>query len=104
MICAIIQNVIVRNNLLLLLDNFNWKVVALKLQGKKTFKGTEKRWKNFIKPGLNIATPIISAGVAAKTKNPQSAQITSNVLKSLKGGKMLSLTDIHGRGLRLKVM
>ena len=29
---------------------------------RKTFKGTEKMWQNFIEPGLKIATPIISAG------------------------------------------
>ena len=51
-----------------------------------------------------MATPLISAAVAAKTKNPQSSQITKNILKSLKGGKFLSLTDMHGHGLRLKVM
>ena len=56
-------------------------------------------WNNFIKPGLKIATPIISAGVAAKTKNPQLAEITSNILKSVIGGKILSLTDMHGHGL-----
>ena len=44
---------------------------------------------------MKIATPIISAGVAAKIKNPQSAEITSNILKSLTGGKILSLTDMH---------
>ena len=70
---------------------------------KKIFKGTEKMWNSFIKPGLKIATPIISAGVAAKTKDPQSPQITSNILKALTGGKILNLTDMHGRGLRLKV-
>ena len=67
-------------------------------------EGTEKVWTIFIKPGLKIATPIISAGVAAKTKSPQSAQITSNILESLTDGKVLSLTDLHGNGLRLKVM
>ena len=51
-----------------------------------------------------MATPLISAAVAAKTKSPQSAQTTNNILKSLTGGKNLSLTDMHGRGLRLKVM
>ena len=51
-----------------------------------------------------MATPLISAAVAAKTKNPQSAQVTSNNLKTLTGVKVLSLTDMHGRGLRLKVM
>ena len=51
-----------------------------------------------------MATPLISTAVAAKTKNPQSAQITNNILKSLTGRKIFSLTDMHGRGLRLKVM
>ena len=68
------------------------------------FRGTNKAWDSFIKPGLKMATPLISAAVASKTRNPQSAQITSNILKSLTGGKILSLTDMHGRGLRLKVM
>ena len=71
---------------------------------KKMFKGTEKMWNNFIKNGLKIATPIISAGVAAKTRNPQSAQITNNFLKSLTGGRVLSLTDHQENGLRLNVM
>ena len=52
-----------------------------------------------------MATPLISAAVAAKTKNPQSTQVTNNILKSLSGGKILSLTDMHsGAGLRLRVM
>ena len=51
-----------------------------------------------------MATPPISAAIAAKTKNPQSVQKTSIILKSLTGGKIFSLTDMHGRGLRLKVM
>ena len=51
-----------------------------------------------------MATPLISAAVAVETKNPQSPRITSNILKSLTSGKFLSLTDIHGNGLRLKVM
>ena len=71
---------------------------------KKIFKGTENFWKIFIGPGLKIATLIISPDVAAKTKDTQSAQITSNFLKSLTGGKLLSLTDLHGSGLRFEVM
>ena len=51
-----------------------------------------------------MATPLISAAVAAKTKKPQSAQVTNSILKSLTGGKKLKLTDMHGNGLRLKVM
>ena len=53
-------------------------------------------WNNFIKPGLKIAALIISAGVSAKSKNPQKAQITSKVLKSLTGGKILSIIDMYG--------
>ena len=51
-----------------------------------------------------MATPLITAAVAAKTKNAQSAQITNIILRSLTGGKILSRTDMQGRGLRLKVM
>ena len=51
-----------------------------------------------------MATPLISAAVAAKTKNPQPAQVTNSILKSITRGKILSLTDMHGRGLRLKVL
>ena len=68
------------------------------------FKGSQTAWNKFQKPALKTATPIISAGVAMKTKNPQSAQVTSNILKSLPGGKISSLTDIHGNGMRLRVM
>ena len=77
---------------------------SIKSKLHKIFKGTKRPWDSFIKAGLKMATPLISAAVAAKTKNPQSVQITNNVLKSLTGGKILSLTDMHGRGLRLKVM
>ena len=42
--------------------------------------------------------------VSAKTKIPKVGQATTNSLKSISGGKILSLTDMHGRGLRLKVM
>ena len=56
-------------------------------------------WDNFIKPGLKIADPIISAGVKMKTKNPRAGEVTSNILNSLTGGKILSLTEMHGNGL-----
>ena len=52
-------------------------------------------WNNFIKTGLKVATPNNSAGVAAETKNLQSAQRMSNVLKSLTGGNILSSTDMQ---------
>ena len=77
---------------------------SIKSKLKSIFRGTKTAWEKFLKPALKIATPIISAGVAAKTKNPQSAQVANTILKSITGGKILSLTDMHGNGLRLKVM
>ena len=76
---------------------------SIKSKLQKIFRGTKKAWDVFIRPGLKMATPLISAAVAAKTKNPQSAQVTKSILKSLTGGKILSLTDMHGQGLGLKV-
>ena len=76
--------------------------VLIKSKTKSIFRGTKKAGDSVNKPGIKMATPLISAAVAAKTKNPQSAQITNNNLKSLTGGEILSLTDMHGRGLRLR--
>ena len=85
-------------------NQFQLEGAGFKNTLKKIFKGSQTAWNKFLKPALKIATPIISASVAAKTKNPQSAQITNSILKTLTGGKILSLTDMHGNGLRLKVM
>ena len=73
---------------------------SIKNKPKSFFRGTKTAWDKLIKPGLKLATPLISAAVAAKTKNPQSAQVTNSILKSLTGGKVLNLTDMHGNGLR----
>ena len=71
---------------------------------QEIFRGIQIAWNKFIEPSLKLASPIISAAVAAKKKNPQSAPITSNIIKSLTGGKILSLTDMHGNELTLEVM
>ena len=71
---------------------------------KKIFKGSQTAWNKFLKPAVNIAAPFIGMAVSSKTKNPNVGQATTNFLKSISGGKILSLTDIHGNGLRLKVM
>ena len=43
--------------------------------------------------------------VSAKTKNPKVGQATTNLLRTISGGKILSLTDMHSSaGLRLRVM
>ena len=48
---------------------------------QKFFRGTKQSWDSFSKPGLKMATPLISSAVAAKTQNPQSAQITNNLFE-----------------------
>ena len=85
-------------------NQFQLEGGSIKSKLQKIFKATQSAWNKFIKPGFKMATPLISAAVAAKTKNPQSAQVTKTILKSLTGGKILSLTDMHVNGLRLKVM
>ena len=76
---------------------------SIKSKLQKKFKGIQIAWNKFLKPGLKMATPLISAAFAAKTKNPQLAQITSSIIKSLTSGKISTLTDMNGLGLRLKL-
>ena len=71
---------------------------------KKLLKGPQTAWIIFLKPAVNVAAPFIGMDVSAKTKNPKVGQATNNILKSISGGKNLSLTDMHDQGLRLKVM
>ena len=77
---------------------------SIKSKRQEIFRGTKNAWDSFIKQGFKMATPLISAAVAAKIKNPQSAQVMDSILKSLTGGEIFSLTYMHGRGLKLKVM
>ena len=83
---------------------FQLKGNALKNTMKKIFTGSQTAWKKFLKPALNIAGSYIWIAVSAKTKNPKVGQTTANILKSISGGKILSLTEMHGQWLRLKVM
>ena len=71
---------------------------------QKIFKGTQTAWNKIPKPAVNVAAPFIGMAVSAKTKNPKVGAATTNILKPISGGKISSLTDMHGRGLRLKVM
>ena len=71
---------------------------------KKIPKSSQSAWSNFLKPTINTLAPVIGMAVGAKSKNAKVGAATINILKSLIGGKILSLTDMHGRGLRLKVM
>ena len=78
---------------------------SIKSKLQKIFKGTQTAWNKFLRPALIIASPYIGMALSEKTKNPKIGQATINILKSLSGGKILSLTDMHsGAGLRLRVM
>ena len=77
---------------------------SIKGKLQKIFRGTQTAWNKFLKPAVNVAAPFIGMAVSAKTKNPKVGQATTNILKSISGGKILSLTDMNGRGFRLKVM
>ena len=68
------------------------------------FKGSHTAWNKFLKSAVMVAAPFIGMAVGAKAKNPKVAAATTNFLKSISGGKILGLTNMHGRGLRLKVM
>ena len=77
---------------------------SIKSKRQKIIKWTQTAWNKFLKPAINATAPFIGKALSAKTKNPKVGQATTNILKSISGGKILSLTDMHGRGLRLKVM
>ena len=85
-------------------NQFQLEGAGFKNTMKKTFKGSQTAWNKFLKPAVNVAAPFIGMALSAKTKNPKAGQATTSLLKSTSGGKILSLTDLQGNGLRLKVM
>ena len=85
-------------------NQFQLEGAGFKNTMKKIFKGFQTAWNNFLKPALDMASPYIGMAVSAKTKNPKTGQAMANILRSINGGMILSLTDMHGNDLRLKVM
>ena len=77
---------------------------SIKSKLQKNFKVTQTAWNRFLKPAINASASFIGMAIGAKTKNRKVGAATTNILKSISGGKVLSLTDMHGNGLRLKVM
>ena len=74
---------------------------SIKSKLQKIFKGTQTTWNKYLKHVLNMASPYIGMAVSAKTKNPKFGTATTNILKSISGGKILSLTNMNsGAGLR----
>ena len=86
-------------------NQFQMQGSGFKNKLKSIFRGTQTAWNKFLKPAINATAPFIGMAVSAKTKNPKVGAATTNILKSVSGGKILSLTDMHsGAGLRLRVM
>ena len=52
-------------------DQFQLEGGSIKSKLQKSFTGTQSVWHKFNKPGLKMATPIISAAIATRPKNPQ---------------------------------
>ena len=77
---------------------------GLKNALRKKFEGGQRTWNSFFKPTINTLAPVMGMAVGAKSNNPEVGQATDNNFKSISEGKILSLTDLHGNGLRLKVM
>ena len=77
---------------------------SIKSKLQKIFRETKTAWNKFSKPAVNVAAPFIGLAVGARTKNPVVGQATTSFLNSISGGKILSLTDMHERGSRLKVI
>ena len=76
--------------------------VVKKIQ--KSFKGTQTAGKNFLKPAINATLSVIGMALAAKSKNLPLGEATTEIIKSISGHKILSLTDMHENGLRMKVI
>ena len=77
---------------------------SIKSKIQKTFRGTQTARNKLLKPAINATAPFIALVVSAKTKKPKVGQATTNILKSISGVRILSLTDMHGNGFRLKVL
>ena len=68
MICVIILNVTDKSKLLLFLNNFNLKVVRLKVSFKKFLSAHNMLGKKFPKPAINATAPFIAIVVSAKKR------------------------------------
>ena len=67
---------------------------------QKVSRGTQTPGTNFLKPVINATTLFIGMAVGVETKNLNVGQATTKTLKSISAGNFLSLTDMHGNGLR----
>ena len=77
---------------------------SIKNKLKSIFRGTQAAWNTFTKPAVFATAPFIGMAVSAKTEISKVGQATANILKNISGGENLSLKDLHGIRLRLKVI
>ena len=77
---------------------------GFKYTTKKIIEGSQTAWSKFLKPTTNTLAPVIGMAVGGKSKNAKVGAATAIILKSLTGVNIISLIDMHGRGLRLKFM
>ena len=75
---------------------------SIKSKPPKIFRGTQTIWKKFLRPAIIASAPFLGSAVSATTKNTKVGQATTNFFENISGGKILSLSDLHGNGLRLK--
>ena len=87
------------------LKQFQFEIAGFENKMAKVFKGTKKGWPPFHEPAFKKPNPNIQMIVAARTENGlENGKATCSVLKSVPGGEILSLTDMHGQSLRLKAL
>ena len=82
---------------------FQLEIGSNKSKLQKIIRGMQTARNKFRKPANNATAPFIGMVVSPRTKNPKVGQAMTKILKSISGGKVLRLTDIHGNGLRSQV-
>ena len=78
-------------------SQFETERSGLKSKSQTIFKGFQTARNEFLKPAVRAAGPFIEKAVGAKNEKPQVAQATTNILKSISGGNVPSLTDVYGK-------
>ena len=63
------------------------------------FEETNTTWSKLLKPAVCVPTPFRGMAGGGQTKSPELAQATTNTLKTISVGEILSLIDMHGNGL-----
>ena len=68
--------------------HFQLQGSGLKNTMEKVFKVYQTVWNKILKPSVNVAATFIGMAVSAKLKNLTVDQATTNIFKSISGGKI----------------